>query len=159
MTLNPEKCTFGAKSITFWGLLVGEQGVFPDPEKVEALSCARTPTSKKELISFLCMARANQDFIPAMASRTPALRALTHKSVHFKWEQRHEKEFQALRRALVGSINLAYFDSNLTTHVIVDAHADGLCAILAQGEGPVTGRAVAVASRATSATEKRYLIP
>lgn len=35
-------------------------------------------------------------------------------------------------------------------------NVDGLCAILVQGGGPTTGQAVAVASRATSTTEKRY---
>lgn len=100
------------------------------------------------------MARANQEFIPAMASRTPALRVLTHKSVYFKWEECYQKEFDSL----IGSINLTYFDPKLNTHVIVDAHIDGLCAILAQGKGnsPTTKRAVAIASRATTNTEKRY---
>lgn len=157
MTLNPEKCCLGAETITFWGVKVGESGVSPDPEKVEVLANAKVPTTKKELVSFLCMARANQDFIPAMASRTPALRALTHKSVHFKWEPHHQREFQSqsLWKALVGSINLAYFIPKLTTHIIVDAHIDGLCAIMAQGETPITGQAVAIASRATSNIVKR----
>ncbi|XP_059098519.1 uncharacterized protein K02A2.6-like [Tigriopus californicus] len=156
MTLNPEKCILGAKSIRFWGVLVGQNGISPDPEKIEALQYARTPTSKKELISFLCMARANQDFIPAMASRTSSLRALTHKHARFRWEARHKEEFQSLCGALSGSIGLAFFNPKLPTHVIVDAHTDGLCAILAQGDTPLSGQAVAVASRATSEVEKRY---
>lgn len=156
MTQNPEKCCLGVESITFWGVRVGANGVSPDPAKVQALANARIPACKKELISFLCMARANQEFIPAMASCTPALRALTHKSVHFRWDRRHQEEFESLQRALIGSICLSYFDQSHTTHIVVDAHVDGLCAILVQGDGPTTGQALAVASRATSATKKLY---
>ena len=37
LTLNPMKCHFGETDIEFWGLLIGAEGVRPDPAKVEAL--------------------------------------------------------------------------------------------------------------------------
>ena len=40
-------------------------GVQPDPSKVETLDYISFPRSKDELISFLCMMQSNSDFIPS----------------------------------------------------------------------------------------------
>ncbi|XP_059091067.1 uncharacterized protein K02A2.6-like [Tigriopus californicus] len=156
MTLNPAKCTIGHKEITFWGVRISEWGVSPDRDRARALREARPPTTKQGLISFLCMARSHQDFIPSIAGLTPNLRALTRKHVPFKWEKEHQREFDALRQALSEDTQLAFFNMSLKTHVIVDAHRDGLGAILAQGPTIESARPMAMASRSTSSTEKRY---
>ena len=58
LTLNPTKCIFGAKEIEFWGLLIGSDGVRPNPAKVAALDHI-TPPNK----SFLCMMlNSSRDF-------------------------------------------------------------------------------------------------
>lgn len=72
-TLNPAKCLFGAKEISFWGMIYGENGVKPDPAKVEALDYITAPTTKEELVSFLCMMQSNADFIPNFAKQSAKL--------------------------------------------------------------------------------------
>ena len=67
LTLNPSKCTFGCSEISFWGMIYGADGVRPDPAKVEALDHITAPTSKSELISFLCMMQSNATFIANFA--------------------------------------------------------------------------------------------
>ena len=37
LTLNPDKCIIGQSEVKFWGMIYGEDGVRPDPEKVSAL--------------------------------------------------------------------------------------------------------------------------
>ncbi|XP_059085640.1 uncharacterized protein LOC131882502 [Tigriopus californicus] len=156
MTLNPAKCTIGAKEIAFWGVRVSEWGISPDPEKTRTLREAKAPTSKQDLVSFLCMARSHQDFIPSVAGKTPHLRALTKKHVPFRWDRPHQREFEALRGALCEDIRLTFFDTRLKTHLIVDAHSQGLGGILAQGDTVQTAKPVAMASSSTSPTEKKY---
>lgn len=156
MTLNPENCHIGEGQISFWGMKVSAPGVSPDPKKMEALKHASAPQTKYELISFLCMARSSQDFIPAFATRTAALRELTKKHAHFKWGEDHEDEFRDIRRSLLESLALAFFNAGLPTHIFVDAHIEGLSAILAQGNDHSMAQPVAIASRATSETEARY---
>lgn len=130
MTLNPKKCKIGAKEITFWGVRVSEGGISPDKEKIRTLREARAPQSKRDVVSFLCMARSHQDFIPSIAGRTSNLRALTKKFAPFRWEEAHQKEFEGLREALSDNLKLAFFTMEKKTHIIVDAHRDGLGAIL-----------------------------
>ena len=99
MTLNKEKCKFGAKEIKFWGMIISAAGIRPDPEKVEALNHMTTPKNKEELISFLCMMQSNSDFIEGFSQKTSTLRELTKKGTRFKWEKRHNDAFYSLIKA------------------------------------------------------------
>ena len=79
LTLNPSKCLFAQKEIKFWGMIVSDEGVRPDPEKVEALDHITPPRNKEELTSFLCMMQASADFMPGFAKKAAKLRELTQK--------------------------------------------------------------------------------
>lgn len=156
LTLNGEKCTFGARQIKFWGLLITDKGVYPDPEKVEALEHLTTPTNKEELISFLCMMQSNADFIPRFSKKAALLRQLTKKNVRFKWENEHEICFRELLASFKEDVLLRYFDPELQTFVFVDGHVTGLGAMLAQGNSIDNAKPVALASRTTSPAEQQY---
>jgi hypothetical protein len=56
LTLKRSKCEFGKTSIMFFGLVFPDQGISPDPEKVEALQHLPAPSNLAELRSFLGMA-------------------------------------------------------------------------------------------------------
>ena len=53
-------------------------GMRPDPPKINALNFVTAPTNKDDLISFLCMMQSNSDFILNFAQKTAPLRELTH---------------------------------------------------------------------------------
>lgn len=55
LTLNKKKCIFATNSIPFWQLTIMQEGLKPDPEKCEALTLAKQPSTNDELISFFCM--------------------------------------------------------------------------------------------------------
>ena len=156
LTVNPDKCLFKRKEIPFWGMIISEDGVRPDPKKVQALRDATHPESKSEVMSFLCMLQAQSEFIPNLSKETVHLRKLTNKSMRFKWTRQCQQEFLRLQGLLCESILLTYYDTELPTFVIVDAHRSGLSAILAQGESIQTAKMVSCASRATTPVERRY---
>ena len=156
LTLNPDKCLFNRTEIPFWGMIISGDGVRPDPEKVRALREASHPESKSELMSFLCMLQANSEFIPQLSKETVHLRELTQQARRFKWNDKCQKEFERLRELLSDQALLNYFDTQLPTYIIVDAHRSGLSAILAQGESIEQAKMVSCASRATTPVERRY---
>ena len=49
LTLNPNKCTFGLKAMTFCGMLFSSEGVKPDPEKIKTLKIYNRPRTRKNL--------------------------------------------------------------------------------------------------------------
>eukprot|EP00112_Aurelia_sp_Birch-Aquarium-sp1_P010952 Seg2314.7 transcript_id=Seg2314.7/GoldUCD/mRNA.D3Y31 product="Transposon Tf2-3 polyprotein" pseudo=true protein_id=Seg2314.7/GoldUCD/D3Y31 len=156
LTLNKTKCIIASDSIPFWGLIITKEGRKPDPEKCAALQQASPPSSKDELISFLCMVRANADFIPDLAAMTANLRNLTKKHAKFHWTDLHSQEFNNIKQAFNQSVLLRHYDATKSTFLFVDAHITGLSAILAQGSSVDKAKAIALASRATSPTEAKY---
>lgn len=156
LTLNMEKCRFAKRKVRFWGCIVSDQGVSPDPEKVRALDKAGPPSNKAELRSFLSMVQAQSEFIPKLAKETEALRSLIKKNVRFKWGREQEKEFQKVKRLFREDTMLRFFDPKKKTFLFVDAHQTGLAAILAQGSTKEDAKPVAMNSRTTTKTEQRY---
>ena len=156
MTLNLEKCLIGKSEIPWWGMRISDKGVTPDPEKVKALRHASPPTSKDEVISFLCMAQSNKDFIPNLSSKTVYLRQLTKKHARFIWTEQCKREFEELCMALKNDTLLRYYNPTKQTFIFVDAHKTGIAAILAQGKNEEDAKPVSYASRATTDVERRY---
>lgn len=132
MTLNPKKRTFQADEVKFWGTIVSTSGVSPDREKINALKNAPIPRNKDDVHSFSPMARSNGNFIPFIARRTPRLRDLATPITHFQWTPSHIHEFVLLRDALAKDDMRAFFDTELPVIVFVDAHIEGLEAVLMQ---------------------------
>ena len=156
LTLNQKKCIIGTDKIKFWGMMFGKDGISPDPEKVEALSYLSSPRDKEELNSFLCMMQANAEFICKFAKEAATLRELTKKNSRFLWKNEHETCFRRLIKLFKDDTLVRYFDCKKRTFVIVDGHRTGLSAILAQGDDIDSALPVAMASRATNSSEKRY---
>ena len=156
LTVNLSKCILGQPEIPFRRFKVNKNGIKPDPNKVQAVQEAGRPTSKDELRSFLCMIRSNSTFIPDLAAATANLRELTKQNAVFKSTETHEKEFQNIKDTFTTDVLLRHYDTNKNTFIFVDAHFTGLCAILAQVKSIEQTKAVALASRTTTATEKNY---
>ena len=137
------------------GVRITENGIQPDPNKVEFVKQATAPTSKKELILFLSMIQSNSEFLLNLSSQTANLRALTQKHKKFIWTAIHQKEFEKIKQFHEDILTL-YLVPYETTYLFVDAHCTGLGAVLAQGPSIEDCLPVAIASRATSKIEQRY---
>jgi hypothetical protein len=53
LKLNPSKCCFAAKTITFLGHVVSKEGIRPDPGKIETVLHFPTPKNVTSVKSFL----------------------------------------------------------------------------------------------------------
>ena len=156
MTLNPSKCEFRKQEIPFWGMVIGKDGIKPDPEKIKCLKEASRPDSKADVMSFLCFIQSFGDFIPNLSRQTSALCKLTKKGAHFRWSRKCDKQFRKLKECIQEDTLIRHYDPAQPTYILVDAHRTGLSAILAQGKNEDTAHPVAFASRATRPEERRY---
>lgn len=68
-------------------MIYGEEGVYPNSAKVQALDYITPPETKEELLRFLRMMNSNSDFIPNFAKESGTLREVTKKNTNLKWEQ------------------------------------------------------------------------
>ena len=85
LRMNPMKCAFGVSVGKFLGLLVHHIGISVDPAKVTAIATMKSPTTVRELKSFLRKVSYIRRFVPRLASITCGLSKLLKKGTEFTW--------------------------------------------------------------------------
>ena len=148
---NQEKMVVRCNRIPFYGHIIGENGIEPDPSKVAAINQMQKPTDVKSLQTFLGMVNYLNRFTPRLADLTAPLRDLCKEDIVFIWGPEHDSAFAAIKREIAATRNLPYYDQSKPLTLQVDASTRGLGAALIQDQGPI-----AFASKALTETESRY---
>lgn len=130
--LKFSKCNFAQRSIMYLGHIISEHGVATDPAKVEAVVSWPTPSSVKELRSFLGLAGYYRKFIKhfGIISRPPT--NLLKMNTMFIWTDDHDSAFSALKLALSLAPVFALPDFSVPFAIETDACANGVGAELLQ---------------------------
>jgi hypothetical protein len=133
LKLQPDKCEFLRKEVTYLGHRLTTQGLLPDPDKVRAVNEFHIPTYTYQLKGFLGLADYYRRFIPNFSKITKPLTELLRKNTPFVWNERTEETFTTLKDLLASEPLLWYPEITkpfvLTTHTSNEA----LGAILSQG--------------------------
>ncbi|XP_049524062.1 uncharacterized protein K02A2.6-like [Dermacentor silvarum] len=156
VTLNAAKCTFGVSSVRFLGVVVGANGITPDPEKVAAIQRMPAPQDVHGVQRFLGMLNHVGRFLPGLSQTTAPIRSLLNKLAAWTWGPAQASAFEKLKSMLSSDICLARYNPALLTTVSADASSFGLGAVLLQDQPSGERRPVAYASRALTETERRY---
>ena len=88
LKLQPDKCEFLRKEVTFLGHKISERGVDPDTCKIDAVKDFPTPKTVKELKLFLGLIGYCRKFIPQFSKIASPLHALLKKEAKYVWEER-----------------------------------------------------------------------
>ena len=151
LVFNASKCAIKAEEVQFFGSVYSAKGVRPNPTKVQAITELQTPTSVKELQSFLGMVTYLGPYIPGLSGHTAPLRKLLGKEAEFQWHHEHQAAFEDIKSCIQSASYLTYFNPNVPAVLQVDASQEALGAALIQD-----GKPVAYASKSLTDTEKRY---
>jgi hypothetical protein len=153
------KCSFAQRQISYLGHIISEKGVGTDPDKVAVVASWPTPSSAKELRSFLGLAGYYRKFVRNFGIISKPLTDLLKKNVLFIWTPAHEESFQTLKIALSTSPVLVLPDFNKVFCVETDASGLGVGAVLMQSGQPLAfiSKALGPKSLGLSAYEKEYL--
>ncbi|UOH83364.1 hypothetical protein LQV05_006092 [Cryptococcus neoformans] len=153
---SPSKSQFFVDSVTFLGHVISPNHIGPDPKKVEALRAWPSPSSVKDLRSFLGLLQYLRKFIPQIATKTAILTALLppNKSAEKAYELLGFGTGQRLSplshdAVLAGQINLYLF---------TDASNTGIGAWLGTGPSPDQAQPIAYDSRSLTSAERNYLV-
>lgn len=123
------KCSFGARKVEYLGHFVTKEGVSTDPNKIRAIQEWPTPSTVKQLHSFLGLTGYYQRFIHNYGIICRPLHDLLRKDA-FIWSNVAEDAFQQLKQALTTAPVLAMPDPNQEFVIETDASGQGLGAIL-----------------------------
>ena len=154
LTVNPAKCHFGLRKVTFFGMVISEDGVSLNDEKTRALREAKVPTSADELHSFLGLTVYASKWIERLAIISDPLWQLIKKGVRWHWTAEHQSCFDLVKKAVVQSIG--FFDMSWDTEVHVDASPVGAAGILCQKNKDGAQKVIKYISRSFTDTERRY---
>lgn len=153
------KCAFAQRKISYLGHVISEQGVGTDPSKISAITTWPTPTTAKELRSFLGLAGYYRKFVRHFSIISKPLTELLKKNTIFVWNQTHAQSFTALKSALNSSPVLALPDFSKAFCIEADASGSGIGAVLLQDCHPLAflSKALGPKSQGLSTYEKEYM--
>ncbi|KAJ4452181.1 hypothetical protein ANN_03699 [Periplaneta americana] len=153
--MEPDKCEFLKEELKYLGHIITKEGIYPDPEKTEAIANFPTPKQARDIQSFLGLAGYYRKFVSQFSQIAKPLNMLLKKDVSWQWTPIEEESFVQLKNALVASPVLQYPDFTKPFIVTTDASNIALGAILSQG--PIgKDQPIANASRTLNGTEIHY---
>ncbi|XP_052130596.1 uncharacterized protein K02A2.6-like, partial [Frankliniella occidentalis] len=155
MTLNFEKCIFGASSVDFVGCKISQNGYQPLEDSVSVVKNFRQPTSKSEVHSFCGLATYFSIYVPEFAKIIAPLRKLLKSGAHFVWGQEQEEAFQKVKELIITAPVLGFFKKNAPTYVFADASPVALGALIVQIQDGQP-KVIRYAGYALSEVEQRY---
>ncbi|XP_033362977.1 uncharacterized protein LOC117241106 [Bombus vosnesenskii] len=155
LRLQPDKCEFLRHEVNYLGHIISEDGVKPDPKKVEAVSKFPRPKRAKNIKQFLGLAGYYRRFIPDFSKVAKPLTKLLKKDTPFKWTENQENAFNNLKTALMTKPILQYPDFSKPFNLTTDASGYAISDVLSQG--PIgKDLPIAYASRLLNSAEQNY---
>lgn len=167
LRLKPAKCEFNKTKVEFVGIIISEQGLEVNPDKVEKVKDWPRPTTVKEVQAFLGFANYYRQFIEGYSGIAAPLSELTKKEKEtdkergqppgsIVWSDEAQEAFEQLKRLLTKTPILQLFDPAKPSRVETDASKYALGGVLSQQSSDGLWRPVAYHSRKFSGAETRY---
>lgn len=141
------------------GHVISSDGVATDPEKISTVANWQTPSSTKELHSFLGLAGYYRKFVRHFGIIAKPLTELLRKNTIFSWTSIHEQSFKALKSALCSVPVLALPDFTKPFSIETEACVSGIGVVLAQEGHPLAFISKSLGPRTSglSTYKKEYL--
>jgi len=133
---NAEKCFFGAIQVSYFGLIISDKGVRPDPKKVATIQGMEPPKYSPELKTLLGMVNYMAKFTPNLAETTAPRRNVLKKDSEFLWDCSQDTAFHHMKQLITSAGPLSYYDVNKVVTLEVDASKYGFGAVVLQKRKP-----------------------
>jgi hypothetical protein len=130
--LKPQKCDFYTTSTSFIGINISPEGMSIEKERIRAVSEWPTPTTVKQLQSFLGFANFLRRWVKDFSSLAKPLTTLTRKDERWNWGKEQEEAFNAIKQGITSSPVLMHPKPEEPYYLETDASGVALGAILSQ---------------------------
>ncbi|CAN6695189.1 unnamed protein product [Malus baccata var. baccata] len=132
LVLNWEKCHFMVKQGIVLGHIISEKGIEVDKSKVDLVRHLPSPTSVREVRSFLGHAGFYRRFIKDFSKIAQPLCRLLQKEVAFEFDEACSTAFKHLKEALTSAPIITPPDWSLPFELMCDASDYAIGAVLGQ---------------------------
>lgn len=137
LSINLNKCVFGADTVTFLGYEVSAKGAKPLPEKVQAIRDYPKPKTVRELRRFLGIINFYRRFLANAADHQAPLHnflknSKKHDNSPIAWDKKSDTAFETCKADLVNATLLVHPAPNAPLALTVDASDFAIGAVLEQ---------------------------
>ncbi|KAG0161705.1 hypothetical protein PDIDSM_4973 [Penicillium digitatum] len=142
----------------FLGIIIGEDGIRMDPDKIETIVNWKTPTCLTDVQAFIGFGNFYRRFIRDFLKVIAPLVRLTKKDVRFEWTPVCQLSFEALKKAFTSAPVLKAFDWSKEIVLETDASDFVSAGVLSQYDDAGILHPIAFFSKKHSAAECNYEI-
>ncbi|GBO14251.1 Retrovirus-related Pol polyprotein from transposon 412 [Araneus ventricosus] len=135
LKLNPKKCSFLQKEVTYLGHVISAEGVKTDREKIKAVVDWPLPETVHNLRSFRGLCTYYRRFVKNFSTIARSLHKLTKAKSNFNWTDECEKYFNSLKQAFTSAPILTYPRIDKDFILDKDTSNEGIGAVLSQNIG------------------------
>lgn len=155
LKVQPDKCEFLRREVAYLGHIISNEGVKPNPDKVQAVKDFPVPKCCKDIKAFLGLTGYYRRFIPNFSKVTKPLTSLLKKDIPFIWGESQQKSFEECKQLLTSPPILQYPDFTKEFILTTDSSLHAIGSILSQG--PIgKDLPIAYASRTLNKAESNY---
>lgn len=108
LKLQLEKCSFLRKEVHYLGHVITQDGIKPDPTKIEAVDNFKIPKNERDIKSFLGLCGYYRKFIQNFSHIAKPLTELLKNGNEFKWILSQQEAFDILKNKLTTAPLLQY---------------------------------------------------
>jgi len=119
--VKPEKCVWKVREVRFLGVIIRENRVRMEKEKVQGVIEWPVPKSVKDVQKFLGLANYYRRFVKDFAKIARPLHEMTRKENKWNWGERQQKTFEELKEKFTTEPVLVTPDLDKEMRVEVDA--------------------------------------
>jgi hypothetical protein len=156
--VNLDKCTFAATEVEYLGMVISEDQIKMDPTKLEGIKNWPTPTTVKQVRSFLGFGNFYRKFIGHYSEIARPLNDLTKKNLTWNWTNACQEAFENLKKEFLKTPVLLMPDSTKPFLVESDASKWATGAVLRQKDMNGEWHPCGYISHSLDATQRNYEI-
>lgn len=151
LKIQLDKSEFLKKSVAYLGHIITNEGIKPNPDKIQVIQNFPLPKTRTEIKSFLGMLGYYRKFIKDFSKITKFLTVCLKKDHTIKHTPEFIQNFEMCKNLLINEPILAYPDFSKPFELTTDASKFAVGAVLSQNQKPIS-----FASRTLNNAEQNY---
>lgn len=112
MTLNIQKSQFFKEEVRFLGFIFSDDGMRPDPRKIQAIQEFPVPKNQKQVRGFLGLCQFFSKFLRTYADTVKPILHLTGKKSTFLWTELEQTAFEDIKQKFLNCVMLHFPDTS-----------------------------------------------
>ena len=156
--VKPEKCVWKVRGVGFLRVVIGEDGVRMEKEKMQGVVEQPVPKSVKNVQKFLGLANYYRQFVKDFVKIARPLHEMMRKEIKWSWGEKQQKAFEELKEKFIIEPVLVILDLNREMRIETDASDFAIEGVLLMKCEDEKWRPVAYISKLLNEAEKNYKI-